>query len=44
MFNSTKVKAIRVKLEKAEKSGFTAETKLQILKQSKRLLKKSQLK
>ena len=29
---------IRLKLEKAEKSGFTAETKTQILKQSKDLL------
>ena len=29
---------IRLKLEKAEKSGFTNDTKSQILKQSKRLL------
>lgn len=29
---------IRMKLERAEKSGFTAETKAQILKQSKDLL------
>lgn len=31
---------IRVKLEKAEKSGFTAQTEIQILKKSKALLKK----
>lgn len=30
---------IRMKLEKAEKSGFTSETKSEILKQSKQLLK-----
>jgi len=30
---------IRMKLEKAEKSGFTSESKSEILKQSKQLLK-----